>query len=311
MRIAVVGLGGVGAYYGGKLALEYAAAKQHDILFVCRGKHLERIRRDGLKVITPDTEFTAMPALATDNPEELGAVDIIFFCVKGYDLESAARMMSGTVRTDTVIIPLANGVDNAEMLRSVLPAGIILNGCVYISTHIVEPGLIEQTGGSCKLFFGAESGDVERYRPIETVLKNAGIKAELTASITAEVWAKYIFVGPVAGVTSMLDRRFGEILENEENSEMLRGMMEEVAVIARRRGIALPGDIVTQSLEKAAGFPYDTKSSMQLDYERGKRAELETFVGYVVRSGEELSVPTPLHQRVYAELSQRTEKEES
>ena len=305
MRIAIVGLGGVGGYFGGKLARRYGPAEGHDVLFLCRGRHLEAIRRNGLKVMAVDEEFTAVPAAATDRAEELGQVDLMLFCVKGYDLEEAAAMVAGNVHQGTAVLPLLNGVDAAGTLRQVIGRGTVLGGCVYISSHVEAPGVIQQTGGPCKLFFGPETGDVEGYRHIESLLKDAGIKAELTSDIALELWSKYIFVGPFSGVSSLLGKVFGAILEDAQDRGMLEGMMSEVEAVARKRGIALPDDIVARAVEKAAGFPYDTKSSMQLDFERGRRVELELFVGYVVRSGGELGVPTPLHERVYRELAAR------
>lgn len=305
MRIAVVGLGGVGGYFGGKLARRYSPGEGHQVLFFCRGRHLEAVRRHGLKVMAVDEEFTAIPATATDSPEELGQVDLMLFCVKGYDLEEAVAMVAGNVHQGTVVLPLLNGVDAAGTLRSVIGSGTVLGGCVYISSHIEAPGVVQQTGGPRKLFFGPEVGGVESYRHIESLLKDAGIKAELTGDIALELWTKYIFVGPFSGVSSLLGKVFGAILEDARDRGMLEGMMKEVEALARKRGIALPHDIVARSVEKVAGFPYDTKSSMQLDFEKGRRVELELFVGYVVRSGGELGVPTPLHQRVYRELAAR------
>ena len=305
MRIAIVGLGGVGGYFGGKLARRYGASEGHDVLFLCRGQHLEAIRRSGLKVIAVGEEFTAFPALATDNAEELGKVDLMLFCVKGYDLESTAAMVAGNVHRGTVVLPLLNGVDAAGTLRSVIGKGSMLGGCVYISSHVEAPGVVQQTGGPCKMFFGPETGDVEGYRHIESLLKGAGIKAELTSDIALELWSKYIFVGPFSGVSSLLGKTFGAIFEDAEDRRMLEGMMGEVEAVARKQGIVLPDDIVARSVKKAAGFPYDTKSSMQLDFEKGRRVELEVFVGYVVNSGRDLAVPTPLHERVYRELAAR------
>jgi 2-dehydropantoate 2-reductase len=303
MRIAIVGLGGVGGYFGGKLARRYGPGEGHEVLFFCRGRHLEAISRHGLKVMAVDEEFTVVPAAATDRAEDLGQVDLVLFCVKGYDLEEVAATVAVNVHAGTVVLPLLNGVDAAGTLRSVIGRGMVLGGCVYISSHIEAPGVVQQTGGPRTLFFGPETGDVASYRHIESLLKDAGIKAELTGDIALELWTKYIFVGPFSGVSSLVGKTFGAILEDAQDRGMLEGMMGEVQAIARKRGIALPEDIVARSVEKGAGFPYDTKSSMQLDFEKGRRVELELFVGYLVRSGGELGVPTPLHERVYRELA--------
>ncbi|MEA1971530.1 MAG: 2-dehydropantoate 2-reductase, partial [Thermodesulfobacteriota bacterium] len=292
-------------YYGGKLALKYASSDNHQIFFIARGEHLDKIRNDGLKLITTEGDFTATPSLATDNPKELGPLDLILFCVKGYGLENAARMITGNLHSNTVTIPLLNGVDSVERLKAILRQGNILNGCVYISTRIVRPGVIQQTGGSCNLLFGPESGSVEPYKKIETLLKNADIKAELSEDITVGAWSKYLFVGPLAGITSLLEKPFGAIMENKEHRIMLEEMMKEVKSIADAKGIPLPENIIEQSLEVTSNFPYETKSSMQLDFEKGRETELETFTGYIIKSGKASGIKTPLHDKIYSELKNR------
>ncbi len=302
MKIAIVGIGGVGGYYGGKLALKYAASDDHEIFFIARGEHLDKIRKNGLKLITTEGDFTVIPSLATDNPGELGPLDLIFFCVKGYGLGNAARMITDNLHSNTVTIPLLNGVDNVERLKTVLHEGDVLNGCVYISTHLDRPGVIQQTGGSCKLLFGPENGLVEPYRKIETLLKDADIEAELSQNITVGVWSKFLFVGPLAGITSVLEKPFGAIMEKAGYRIMLEGMMKEIKLIADAKGIPLPENIIEQSLELTSNFPYETKSSMQLDFEKGKETEIETFTGYIIKSGKESGIKTPLHDKVYFEL---------
>jgi len=273
VKIAIIGIGGVGGYYGGKLAQKYSIKGEHDVFFVARGKHLAEIKKKGLKVITQEEgEFTAIPTTATDNPKDLGLVDLVFFCVKTYDLETAAQQ---------------------------------LNGCVYISSAIQTPGVIRQVGGPRKLIFGPENYDPEKYRYIEEILRNADIRAELTTDISVQVWTKYIFIGPLATIDSLLRKPLGAIIEDEKNKQMLKGLMEEVNLIAKKRGIFLPEDIIPLSLEKVSGFPYETKTSMQRDFESGRKTEIETFTGYIVKSGKELGVATPLHQEAYIELLKR------
>jgi 2-dehydropantoate 2-reductase len=305
MKIAILGIGGVGGYYGGMLARKYENSAEHDIFFVARGEHLQKIKTDGLKVITKEGDFIARPSLATDNPKEMESLDLIIFCTKGYDLEDAAQKVSENVHSDTAIITVLNGVDNTDRLRSVLPRGHILNGCVYISSRINTPGEVEQVGGPCTLFFGPEEGPTDRYTGIETVMKDAGIKATLSDHITPDVWSKYIFVGPLGSISSMLNKPLGAIMENEEHRTMLEGLMKEVEAVAHAKDISLPENIVQQSLDVASSFPYETKTSIQLDFEKGRQTEMETFTGYVVRSGRKLRIKTPLHDTVYAALKNK------
>ena len=303
MRIAVLGIGGIGGYYGGKLALAYAGSGRHEITFIARGEHLAAIRKNGLRLITPGGEYNAVPTLATDNPKETGSLDLVLFCVKSYGLDDAARMIAGSVHKGSVILPLLNGVNIAERLRTLLPECAVLNGCVYIGASIEGPGVVQHKGGTGQLIFGPDrSEDVEKFRDIETLLKEAGIPAELAKDVAVPVWTKYIFIDPLAGLTALLGKSFGAILENEGDRERLAGLMREVESVARVKGVNFPEDIVKTTLQKAAGFPYATKTSFHLDYEKGRQTELDIFAGYIVKAGKELGIATPLHEKVYGEL---------
>ena len=200
MKIAIVGLGGVGGYFGGKIAKKYAGSAEHQVVFVARGAHLAAIRRDGLLLKAVEGDFRVRPDLATDNPTEAGQCDLVLFCVKEYDLETAAAALVPLLHEKTVVLPVLNGVDIAERLRSLLPRGVVLSGCVYISAFIEAPGIVRQVGGTCQLLFGPDEGQAERYRLLETLLKEAGIKAELSASIAVPLWSKYLFVSPMAEI---------------------------------------------------------------------------------------------------------------
>ena len=306
MRIGIIGIGGVGGYYGGKLALKYSGRSKHEVIFFARGAHLEAIRRDGLRLVTAEGEYIVRPMQATDNPGEMGPLDLAIFCTKSYGLEDAARAVAGNLGEDSVVLPLLNGVDITDRLRAVLPRGTVLYGGVFISSAIQGPGLVKQVGGTGQLFFGpADPADVEKFRPIETLLQEAGIKAELSAEPLLPLWTKYIFIGPMAGVTSLTGKPFGEVLADAADRALVEGLMKEIEAVARKKGVHFPPDIVQASLGKAAAFAPTTKTSMQLDYERGNRTELDIFTAYMVKAGKELGIPVPLHKKVYVELLQR------
>lgn len=305
MKIAVVGLGGVGGYFGGKIARKYAGSPEHRVVFVARGAHLEAIRSDGLLLKTVEGDFRVKSDLATDNPSEAGRCDLVLFSVKEYDLEAAAAALVPLLHEKTVVLPVLNGVDIAERLRSILPRGAVLSGCVYISAFIEAPGIVRQVGGTCQLLFGPDDGKAEMYRPLETLLKEAGIQAELSASIAVPLWTKYLFVSPMAGVTSLMGLCFGDVMADEQGRGMVRGLMAEIERLAAARGIALPADSVDRGIATVERFPYATRSSMQLDYEKGKRTEMELFIGYAVRAGRLLGVPMPLHDELYTALSRK------
>ncbi len=177
----------------------------------------------------------------------------------------------------------------------------MLNGCVYISSSIDAPGVIRQTGGSRKLFFGSPDGK-EEFRFLEEFLQKCGVDAALLGNIDEAVWTKFIFLSPFAGATSLFHRNFGEVLGGEDSASVLRGMMQEIETIARMKGIFLPADIVDLSLEKGRSFPPETKSSMQLDCERGKPTEVDSLLGFVVREGDRLGADVPLTRGVHDAL---------
>ncbi len=303
MRVAVVGLGGVGGYFGGKLAGKYAGSPEHAVVFIARGARLAAIRREGLLLRTVEGEYRVRPDSATERPAEAGPCDLVLFCVKEYALEAAAAEITPLLHAGTAILPILNGVDIAERLRSVLPRGVVLSGLVYISAFVEAPGVVRQVGGSCQLIFGPDDGKSDRYRPLEVFLKEAGIKAELSNDIAVPLWTKYLFVSPMAGVTSLRGMNLGDVMADGGGRAMVRGLMAEVERLARTKGINLPPDSVERGIATVERFPPATKSSLQLDFEKGKRTELELFIGFAVRAGRALGVPMPLHEELYAALA--------
>lgn len=307
MRIAVVGVGGVGGYLGGRLAGAYPPGGPHEILFVEKNRtHLDAIRKNGLRLSAKDGDVVARPSLATDDVSRLGTLDAVLMCTKGYDLLAAAKMMAPVAGKETVVIPPGNGVGNAEIVKQGLAGkGDVLSACIYISTHIIGPGAVEQMAGPRKFFFGNPDGRMEPYRALGEVFKGAGLNVELTANILREVWSKYLFVEPLSVLTSLYAVPQGGLLTVGARRARVTAMMVELLALAKKVGVPLPEDIVAQSMAKADGFPYETKTSMQLDFEQGKPTEVETMLGYAVRKGRELKVSMPEHEDVYAELSRK------
>ncbi len=302
MKIAVVGIGGVGGYYGGLLARRYSNEKDVEVVFIARGHHLEKIKTAGLRLISEKGEFVVTPDLAVDNPSGCGVFDLIIFCVKSYDLEKSATMFIPNINKNTIIITLLNGVDNVEKLQSILHDGIVLNGCVYIGVHIVEPGVVKQAGGTGKLFFGKESGHQVDGEQIENTLKRADIDVVYTEDIKRIVWEKFVFISPFANATTFLDKSIGEVLDNAEGKILLGALLDEVLQVADSQGVKFQGDIRAETIEKAGNFPREAKTSMQVDFEKGKTAELETFTGYIIREAKKYGLAVPNHKKVYDAL---------
>jgi 2-dehydropantoate 2-reductase len=306
VKIAVVGIGGIGGYIGGRIADKFPAGSEHEVLFVEKNmEHLSAIENDGLKLFAKDGDATVRPSLATNSPRELGIVDVALFCTKGYDLLEAARMMKPAVDAHTVVIPPGNGVGNAEMVGQGLGKGDILSACIYISTHMKSTGVVEQIAGPRKFFFGNPNGEVEQYKPIEALFAEAGLNVELTANILREVWSKYLFVEPLSSLTSLYAVPQGGLLTDADRRKQVEQMMEELYLLSKKVGVHLPDDIVAQSMVKADGFPYETKTSMQIDFEHGRPTEVETLVGYAVRKAKELGVKMPQQDAVYTALAKK------
>jgi 2-dehydropantoate 2-reductase len=302
MRIGIVGIGGVGGYFGGKLAQEYENSGQHEIIFIVRGQHLAAIKEKGLQLFTREGDHVVRPALSKDNPAQAGIFDVVFFCVKSYHLESSALALKANIKKNTVVIPLLNGINSGERLRTVLPDADIVRGCVYISSFIEKPGVVRQTEGSCKLIFGTDDESANQYQYILDILLQAKIKAELTNRISEVLWTKYLLMCPLGSLTSATGKTYGGIMADQILRQKLRGMMQEVAMIARACNISLPENAVDKTMELVGSFAYDTKTSMQMDREKGKQTEIDALTAYICKAGEEFGIPTPLHNEIYFQL---------
>lgn len=303
MNIAILGIGAVGGYCGAWLA-QYAAARLDTrVAFITRGGMLDAIRSHGLTLQTPGGEIRAHPALATDDPAQCGPLDLVLICTKTYHLDDAARALAPVVGPNTAVLPLLNGVDNSERLRALLPQAQILSGCIYISAVVAEPGIVRHVSGPGKVLFGDEHGETPRGTPIEGLLQNAGIPAEYRTDIRGAVWEKYLFIEPVASAGCFTGQDFGGLLSDPARTALLEGLLAELAAVAAAQGVPPPENIRQATLEKYRSFPGGTKTSMQLDYERGRQTEVESFSGYVLRAARAAGIPAPLHEMVYQKMT--------
>ncbi len=303
MKIAVMGSGGIGGYFGGLLA-----RAGEDVTFIARGAHLEAIRRHGLRVNSVAGDFHVQ-ARATDDPRSVGRADLVLFCVKGYDTEAAGVQIRPLVGHASVVLCLLNGVDNVQKLAAILGEGPVMAGVVHILSTISAPGVISQTGGPRSLRFGELDGRVTaRAERILAVLKGAGINAEVSSQIQVDLWEKFLFICAQGGVTALTGLGIGEILACPETAALYRGVMEEVAAVARARGVPLPADAVDRAIAFARGLQPGMRSSLAHDLRQGNRLELETLSGCVVRYGRGAGVPTPLNFAIYASLKPHHDK---
>jgi 2-dehydropantoate 2-reductase len=297
MRIAVVGSGGVGGYFGGLLA-----QAGEDVSFIARGTHLEALRAHGLTIRSRVTGDFTRAVSATDDPGAVGAVDLILMCVKTYDLDAAAAQILPLIAPHTMILPLQNGIDSAERIARVVGPEGILGGVAYVIATLVAPGVIAHYGLSKIIFGELNGGTSRRTEQLRDVFHRTAIIGELHSDIRVPQWEKFILLAATGGVMAMTRLPMGPIGACSETSALFRGAIEEAAAVGRALGIPLPEDCVDQHWALVSGLDPSARGSMLNDVMAGRRLGLEALNGTVVRLGRQLGIPTPLNFAIYAAL---------
>lgn len=297
MKIAVMGSGGIGGYYGGRLADAGA-----DVSFIARGAHLAAMRQKGLKVISPLGDFHLPRVTATDDPATIGKVDIVMFCVKLYDVEETCELIKPLIGQDTAVISFLNGIDSEDRMRVILGDRAVVGGTAQIPSNIEEPGVIEHKASLAALEFGELDGrDSKRLQDFYKVCTDAGIQTFLVENIETHIWLKFAILVPFA-TACCLTRLPGKILiEEPVVQEIAVGAMKEVIALAQAKGVQLPPDALESRMALLGNFS-NAMPSMLVDLLAGKRIELEGLQGAVVRLAKELGVQVPVHQVAYAAL---------
>jgi 2-dehydropantoate 2-reductase len=298
MRIVVMGAGGVGGYFGARLA-----RAGHDVTVVARGPHLDAIRRDGLRVRSAiEGEYTA----AVTAVDKLGAgapAEAVLLCVKSFDTEAAVEQLRGAVGPGTAVLSLQNGVDNEEKIDAGLGAGVALGGVAYVFAAIGGPGVITH-GFAGSVVLGELDGRVSpRAERLREAFAAAGVPVTLSSDIRRVLWEKYLLISAQAGMTGLTRCPIGVIRDTPASWRMYRSIVAELAALARAAGVALPADAVETTLAGAEKLAPHLYSSLHHDLVNGKRLELDALHGHAVRLGERLGVPTPMVFAVYAALA--------
>ena len=293
-----MGTGGIGGFFGAKLA-----AAGEDVYFIARGKHLESMKMHGLTVTSTAGTFKIPPEKVSGDPASIGHADVVLFCVKAYDTETAARQISPILHDNSIVLSLQNGVDNVEKIQQQLHHGLAYGGAAYISARITAPGEISESGGFQRIVFGPTSGSVTaRARDIHASFLRAGIKCDIIDNVNQELWKKFIFIASMGALTALSRLTHGEILSNPNSLSLAFDAMREIQSIAWKLGIDVEPLDETKVLEGLKRFDPDTRSSMYFDLVSGKPMEVEALNGTVVRLGEQLGVATPIHRVIYASL---------
>ncbi|MBB6034772.1 2-dehydropantoate 2-reductase [Phytomonospora endophytica] len=303
MRIAVIGAGGIGGYFGGRLAVA-----GHEVALVARGEHLAALRRDGLTVDSPKGDFTLAPAgfTATGDTGEVGPVDVVLLCVKTWQLDEAVKALPPLMGPGTAVITLQNGVEAPVEVAEAVGRDAVWPGTARIIALLAGLGHVRHVGGAGLLTFGEwdgrRSARVERFAE---ALNGAGVSVELPADPWVALWAKLLFVATAGGLCATVEAPFGVIREQAGTRAMVAAAMTEVAAVAAAEGVELPADIVDESMAFLDRQPAEGTPSLHRDILEGKRSELEAWTGSVVRLGKRTGTPTPVCAFVYTILSAR------
>ena len=295
MRIAIMGAGGVGGCLGGLLG-----KAGNDVWLIVRGEHLEAIRANGLKLVRPNTEFVVQ-VNATDNPAEVGPVDLVLFTVKTYQNRHVITTLKPLMGHETSVITLQNGVESHEQLGAVLGPSNILPGAYWASSHILSPGVIGEDVPAQISFGEIDDTDSLRSPDIRKVFRDAGIETEISLDPLQVLWEKFIVLSALAGITSAAQTRPKELLKYPDARTMFCNAMEESLAVGLAKGINLPDNLVQNSLKYIESLP-DFQNSMHGDYEAGRATELEALSGAVIRLGKQIGVKTPVHELLYSVL---------
>jgi 2-dehydropantoate 2-reductase len=298
MKVGVVGTGGVGGYFGGLLAM----SGNVDIHFIARGKHHQVIEEEGLTIVSNDKSTTIF-VHATSEPQDIGYVDLILFCVKSYDTEYTARFIEPMVGPETVILTLQNGLDNVEKIAQFYDLSQIMAGTAYIESRIASPGVILHRGHPGRIVFGELNGEItDRDTRIQDLFIKAKIEAVLTDHIERVLWEKFILMCAIHGVGTLSRSSIGQMLACEETRELLRRVMEEVKQVAILKNVRLPEDVIERSMLIAESYDRAFRPSMLRDLEWKQPLEIDALNGLVVKMGRELGFDTPLNFAIYAAL---------
>ncbi len=295
MHIVIIGAGGVGGYFGGKIS-----NSGQKVTFLVREKHIENIREQGLQIHSIDGDFVTHPFLVTDSIDKIEKVDLILICTKSWQVKEAAEHIKPILKDDTIVIPLQNGADNAEKVISVIDKKHVLGGLCKIYSKIEAPGIISHFGHTPEIIFGElDKSITDRLQKVKTVFDTAGFSNRISDDIRVDIWSKFMFIATVSGLGGLTRATIGEMYAHPELNKMLRKTATEIHQIAQIKKIALPQNIVDGIMGFIGKQPFDATASTQRDIMEGKPSELHNFNGYIVKEGKKLGIETPTNAFIY------------
>lgn len=298
MRIAVVGVGGVGGYFGGRLA-----QAGENVVFIARGEHLRALQTQGLRVESIRGDFAVQPAQATDDPASVGVVDVVLVGVKAWQVPEVARQMQPMVGPETIVVPLENGVEAPDQLAAVLGKQHVLGGLCRIVSFIAGPGQIRHAGMEPYVALGElDNHPSERAERLRQALEQAGVRAEIPSNIQVALWEKFLFIVAISGVGAVTRAPAGVIRSLPQTRHMLEQAIREALAVGQARGVPLAEETAAGIMALIDGAAAESTASMQRDIMNGRPSELEYQTGTLVRLGQEVGVATPVHSFIYQSL---------
>ncbi|TXK46085.1 2-dehydropantoate 2-reductase [Pontibacter qinzhouensis] len=301
-RIGIAGIGGVGGFVGAPLAAYYAHNPDLEVVFICKGQTLKAIEEKGLIFRSEGQERVVKPDLTSDDPATIGVLDALFLTTKSYALAEVLHTYSDCIGENTLLVPLQNMVHAQEIIRNVLPTkGKVLEGCIYVVSNKVAPGVVEHRGGPGKIVIG---GDAAAAGWLVQAVTAAGVDLSFSEHIQQVLWQKFLFLSPVAALTTAYQKNFGELATAEELLEELEQMMLEVKELAATKGVTLTDENIATAKALLQKFPADAKTSLQLDFEQHNRNEKAFLIDYVLHKAAEAGIAVPAYEQVNKRISE-------
>jgi len=295
MNIVIYGTGGVGGYFGARLA-----QVGNNVTFIARGKQLEAIRKNGLQVKSIKGDYLVKPAIATSNISEVENIDLILVCVKTWQLKEVAEKIKPVINENTMVISLLNGVENQDVLCSKIDKKYVLGGLCKVVSFIGDYGVVNHVSYEPTIVFGELTNkNTPRVLKLEKTFRSAEITTKLADDIQKEIWTKYLYITTVSALGALTRASHGEMLASPQIREMMENTAQEIYTIAIAKGVSLAENIIEKQFEIIESLPYETTASLQRDIMNGKPSELEAQNGTIVRFGKELGIPTPVNDFIY------------
>ncbi|MBL3547967.1 ketopantoate reductase family protein [Chryseobacterium sp. KMC2] len=304
-HIVVVGLGGVGGYFGFKISQANETSEKYKVSFIARGETYDKVKENGLTLLSPEhPDNSTHPDAVEQHISDIKNPDLVLICVKEYDLENVCRQLKEVINDDTVLLPMMNGADIYDRIRKLIPDHTVLPTCIYVASHIKERGTVEHKGKAGKMIVGRDPQHFSsEVNWIVDLLKESKIDFDFKDNSLTDIWTKFFFIASFGMVTAKHNSSIGTVCADEQQKYEASEIMKEIQQIAAQKEIPLQDDIIEATFTKASTFPFETPTSLQLDIHSGKKDnELELFAGAILKYGADLGIETPFTQKIYTEI---------